>query len=344
MSTKKSKPSIAFFQHPFEQWEQDYLKNHLKDFQVDCFDMPLSVKTAPVAQSVTILGVFVDSKVTKDVLKKLPAVKLIVTMSTGFDHIDLAYCKKNNITVCSVPQYGSNTVAEHAFALILSLSRKIHVSHERTVRGDFNLDGLRGFDLKGKTIGIVGFGNIGQHAARMARGFEMQVLAYDPHARAKAGVAKKYGATFVSLPTLFRQADVVTLHAPYTKQTHHLVDEKMLKLMKPTALLINTARGGLVKTSALVRALQTGKLGGAGLDVLEEEQGVKEEKSLLSMPQKGTRGMQTILANLLLAQHENVIVTPHNAFNSQEALTRILETTVVNIISFTNHKPQNVVS
>lgn len=343
MATKTAQPAIAFFQHPFEQWEQKYLQEHLKSFSVSCFDTTLNLSTASQATTAGVIGVFVDSNVSKEVLKKLPNVRLIVTMSTGFDHIDLAYCRAHTITVCSVPQYGANTVAEHAFALILSLSRKIHVSHERTLRGDFSLQGLRGFDLKGKTIGIVGFGNIGQHAARMARGFEMKVVAYDPHPRSKAAIARRLGVQFVTLSTLFRQSDVVTLHAPYTRSTHHLVNEKMLRLMKPTALLINTARGGLIKTSALVQALQSGHLAGAGLDVLEEEQAVKEEKALLSGPAIKSRQAKTVLANILLAQHENVIVTPHNAFNSQEALTRILETTVENIEAFVRHKPQNVV-
>lgn len=345
MSTTKTKPAIVFFQHPFEEWEQAYLRDHLKSFKVSCFDLPLSVPTAPVAKTASVVGVFVDSKVTADVLKTLPTVRLVTTMSTGFDHIDLAFCRKNHITVCSVPQYGSNTVAEHTFALILSLSRKIHVSRERTVRGDFRLEGLRGFDLKGKTIGLVGFGNIGQHVARIAQGFQMTVVASDPRPGTgeKRAAARRHGVRFLPLGRLFRQSDIISLHAPYTAQTRHLIDEKALRLVKPTALLINTARGGLVKTSALVRALQTGRLAGAGLDVLEEEQAIKEEKQLLSVHSMGTKSHQIVLGNLLLAQHENVIVTPHNAFNSHEALERILSTTVENIKAFYRHKPVNVV-
>ncbi|MFC1663480.1 NAD(P)-dependent oxidoreductase, partial [Patescibacteria group bacterium] len=278
----KNKPVIAFFQQSFEQWEKDFLAVNLPAFRINTYNMPLTSKTAPVAKDAEVVGVFIDSRITKNLVKLLPRVKLIATMSTGYDHIDLVSCGRSKIKVVNVPHYGTNTVAEHTFALILNLSRKIYVSRERTIRGDFRLDGLRGFDLRDKTIGIVGFGNIGQHVARIAHGFDMNIVAYDPHPRQKAKTARKYNVKFSTVKKLVKEADIVTLHAPYTKATHHLIDSQMFKSMKKNALLINTARGGLIKTSALVQALQRGQIGGAGLDVLEEEQAVKEEKNLLS--------------------------------------------------------------
>jgi D-lactate dehydrogenase len=243
-----------------------------------------------------------------------------------------------------VPSYGENTVAEYAFALILALSRKIYDSYDRIREtGSFNLDGLRGFDLKGKTLGVVGTGRIGKNVIRIAKGFEMEVIAYDPYPDDKT--AQAMGFRYVSLEELLTQSKVVSLHVPLLPETTHLINDKTLELMAPDSFLINTARGGVVDTQALVRAIKAGQLAGAALDVLEEEGVVKDELSFLtsSAPAKSP-DLKTVLANHILIDLPNVIVTPHNAFNTKEALERIMDTTVDNIRNYIIGQPTSVVS
>ncbi|MBI3034501.1 hydroxyacid dehydrogenase, partial [Candidatus Woesearchaeota archaeon] len=251
-------------------------------------------------------------------------------------------CKKRNITVCNVPFYGENTVAEHTFALILALSRKIIEGAERTRKGDFSLDGLRGFDLKGKTIGIVGMGSIGQHVARMAKGFEMNILAFD--LRKDSKLAKSLGFRYVDFEYLLKNSSIITLHCPYSKATHHLINKSNIGKIKKGGILINTARGALIETEALVNALSRGIISSAGLDVLEEECAIKEEKQLLSKRFAQECDLRTVLENHILQRMENVVITPHNAFNSTEALLRILDTTIENIKAYSRKKPVNVVA
>ncbi len=317
---------IGFFE--VEDWEEEYLKAKLKNHNLVFFKDVLDDKNASSVEDVDAVSVFIYSKVDKEILKKFKRLKAVITRSTGFDHIDVKECGKNNISVLNVPYYGENTVAEHTFALILSLSRKIHKSYERTVRGNFSLEGLRGFDLKGKTIGIVGLGHIGKHVARIARGFYMNILVYDLH-RDK-GAERKFGLKYVSLKNLLKNSDIISLHCPYNKKTRHLINGKNMKLIKKGAYIINTARGGLIETKALVKTLAKGDLGGVALDVLEEESLIKEEMQLLSknFPKEN---LQNLLENHLLLTFDNVIITPHNAFNSQEALQRILDVTIENV-------------
>jgi D-lactate dehydrogenase len=270
----------------------------------------------------------------------MPRLKFIATRSTGYDHIDLAACRARHVTVSNVPSYGENTVAEHTFGLILALSRNIHRAYVRTARGDFSLDGLMGFDLKGKTIGIIGAGHIGLHVIRMAKGFGMEALAYD--VKQDRFLAEVLDFKYASLEQLLAQSDVISLHAPYTPRTHHLINRDTLKLMKRGAILINTSRGGLVDTAALVWALEEDILAGAGLDVLEGEELIKEEKQLLAN-QESAEKLRLLLSNHILRNRENVVITPHSAFNSREALNRILDTTIANILSFAAAKSINVV-
>ena len=266
---------------------------------------------------------------------------MIATRSTGFDHLDLEVCKQRSITISNVPFYGENTVAEHTFALILDLSRKIHQSVARVKKGDFSLDGLRGFDLAQKTLGVVGMGHIGQHVARIAKGFEMNVLGFDVHQDKK--LAKKLGFRYVLLEDLLKNSDIISLHAPYNEHTHHLLNADNMPLIKKGAYLVNTARGGLIETAALVEALHNGTLAGAGLDVMEGENIVKEEISLLSKLFSRKHNLDIVTQDHMLMKMDNVIVTPHNAFNSKEALERILQTSVFNIQSFIKRKPINIV-
>lgn len=327
---------IAFFE--ICDWEKDYLKENLKGNELLFFKEKLDKKLLKRISDVDVVSVFIYSSVDKSILKSLENLKAIVTRSTGFNHIDINECKKQNIKVYNVPDYGQNTVAEHTFALLLALSRKIHKSYEKTSRGDFSLDGLTGFDLKGKTIGIIGLGSIGRHVFRMSKGFEMKTLGYDVK---KNKELEKKGLKFVSLNKLFKESDIITLHCPLTKKTKHIINNKSIKYMKKGVYIINTARGGLIDTNALIKALANGKIGGAGLDVLEEEKVIKEEIQLLS---KGfsKESMENLLENHILLTFDNVIISPHNAFNSKEALDRILDITIKNIKSI-NKKQGNLV-
>ena len=333
------KLKVAFFE--IEPWEEKYLKSRLKGFNLMFFKGKLNPRNLKKISNVNILSPFIYSTVDKKIIDSLGSLEYITTRSTGFDHIDLKACKGKGVLVSNVPTYGENTVAEHTFALILSLSRKTNLAWERTRRGDFSLDGLRGFDLKGKTLGVVGAGSIGRYVIKIAKGFGMNILAFDIKKDKK--FAEKIGFRYVSLNYLFRNSDITTFHIPYNRKTHHLVNLENLKLFKRESYLINTARGGICQTTALLKGLKEGIFAGLGLDVLEEECFIKEERELLTAVFKRNCHLKTALENHILINQPNVIITPHNAFNSAEALTRILETTVENIKSFARNRPINLV-
>lgn len=324
-------------------WERRFLTRVLSQQRISVrfVTQPLSEETLPSAMGAEILSVFIYSRLTDPLLRRLRKLRLIVTRSTGFDHIDLKACSRRNVAVANVPAYGEHTVAEHTFALILALSRNIHKAYVKTMKGDFSLEGLQGFDLKGKTMGVIGAGRIGMHVIKMARGFGMEVLVSD--VRKDMFLSEVLDFRYVPLESLLRRADIVSLHLPSTPSTYHLMNRRTFSMMKRGALFINTARGGLVETDALVWALDTGILGGAGLDVLEGEELVKEERQLLSKDFPKER-LVTALKNHILLHRENVVITPHIAFYSREALQRILETTVVNLTSFLNQVPVNLVT
>lgn len=330
---------IAFFE--LEEWEKKILEKKFRKHEVYFFSDYLNKENIGKIKDVEILSVFIYSKITKKELDLLPNLKLITTRSTGFDHIDIKECKARGIVVCNVPSYGSRTVAEHTFALILALVKKLFPSVEKTRRGDFTLDNLRTFDLENKKLGIIGLGKIGSHVARLGRAFKMKVLAYSQHTDER--FAKKLGVKLVSLDELLKNSDIISLHAPLTNQTMHMINKETISKMKDGVILINTARGALVDSKDLVEALDSGKIAAAGLDVLEEECNIKEERQILSQHFAGECDLKTVLANHILLNKPNVIVTPHNAFNSQEALQRILDTTIENIQSFLNNKPVNTV-
>jgi len=317
---------IGFFE--LENWEKEYLVEELKGHELKFFEGELTEEDVEGAKDLDIISVFIYSKINKKVLNKFENLKAIITRSTGYDHIDIKECKKKKIKLLNVPYYGENTVAEHTFALILSLSRKIHKSYERTIKADFSRDNLRGFDLKNKTIGIIGLGSIGKNVARISKGFQMDILVYDIKKDNK--FAKKYKIKYVRLNDLLKNSDIITFHCPYNKETHHLLNSKNISLLKKEAYVINTARGKNIETNALAKALVDKKIAGAGLDVLEEESMIKEEIELLSKNYPKEH-LKNLIRNHLLLTLDNVIITPHNAFNSIEALKRILETTIENI-------------
>lgn len=333
---------LAFFE--LEDWQKDFLNERFSDHELLLFDGPLADEQLDSMGDVEVLGVFIYSQVTRDVLDRLPELKLVVTLSTGFDHIDLEAAKEKGVSVCNVPVYGECTVAEHTFALILAASRKIFQSIERTHHHHrFETDvSLRGFDLMGKTIGIIGCGNIGKHVARIARGFMMKILVFDVYP--DEAHALELGFDYVDMDRLLSESDVITLHTPYNEHTHHIIDSEAFSKMKDGVMVVNTARGGLIETKALVHALQEGKVGAAALDVLESECEVKEEAALLTDQFKSECDLSIVLDNHLLMKLDNVVVTPHNAFNSVEALERIIHTTADNIDRFVAGDPKNVVN
>ncbi len=285
-------------------------------------------------------SVFVGSRVAADELARFPDLKLIATRSTGYDHIDLAACRERGVAVANVPAYGENTVAEHTFGLILALSRRITEAHERVQRGHFGVEGLKGFDLYGKTLGVIGAGAIGLHVIRIGRALGMRCLAYD--VRPVPLIAEVLGFEYASLDTLLAESDVVSLHAPLVPATRHLIRRETVAQMKDGALLINTARGELVETVALIEALDSGKLRGVALDVFEGEALVAEENLLLRR-QAPPEQLQSVLETRALLRRENVVLTPHIGFYSEEALGRIMETTIGNIRGFLSGEPRNLV-
>jgi D-lactate dehydrogenase len=312
----------------------------LPEMETVFFEGVLDSRNVEKIQSVKVISVFVHSKVTKDLIESLPNLGCIVTRSTGTDHIDMSSCRKRGIVVSNVPTYGQNTVAEHTFALILNLSRMVHKAYERTRRGDFSLEGLRGFDLYGKTIGVVGAGSIGLHVVRIARGFSMRVIVYDPFPRNM--LADLLDFEYVEFDRLLSESNVVTIHCPLTNDTRHLFNRDSIARMKPGAILVNTARGGIVESSAVLEALEKGQLAGLAIDVFEGEETLSEETERLSGsfdPEK----MRNYILNRKLLDRENVIFTPHIAFNSTEAVERILKVTVENLKRYLSGSPQNVV-
>lgn len=317
---------IIFFE--VKDWERKYLATRLPwadtAFEGGAFD-DAHIAEATAAEC---LSVFIYSKLTAERLRKLTALKLIATRSTGFDHIDLEACRRRSVGVSNVPTYGENTVAEHTFALILMLSRKVHQSYMQMRAGHLDLAALTGFDLQGKTIGVFGAGRIGLHVIRIARGFGMRVLAADVHR--DPFLAELLGFQYAEARRILEESDIVTVHCPLNAATHHLLGRAQFSSMKRGALLINTARGGLVDTDALLEALDSGQVGGAGLDVVEGEELIKEERQLLSETGSAEK-LRAALRTRLLLERENVVFTPHNAFNSREALLRILDTTVANL-------------
>lgn len=312
---------IAFFE--LEKWEEEYIRQALKDKDLFISRDKLTKDNLSSAKDASILSTFIFSTLNREILSQLPHLKYIATLSTGFDHIDTDFCKEKGIIVSNVPSYGEHTVAEHTFALILALSRKLIPSIEKTKKGDFSLEGLRGFSLYGKTLGVIGAGHIGKRVIEIAKCFGMKVLVFTKHQKSST-----------SLEQLLSSSDVITIHVPYNSDTHHLINMKNIRFFKKGSILINTARGGIVETQAILEGLERGILMGAGLDVLEEECNLREEKELLTNEFLKSCDIKTQLLNHVLLTRNDVIVTPHNAFNSREALLQILQTTVSNIQSF----------
>lgn len=317
-----------------EPIEKDYFRAQLSEdeYQLLFLDTPVDIHT--LDPEIEALSVFVSFNVTRDVIDLLPQLKLIACRSTGYNNVDLDAAGERGITVANTPGYGSSSVAEFAFGLILMLSRKMNIVRRETADQEIDRVAERGWDLDGKIIGIVGLGAIGRGVTKIAHGFGMKILASDPNH--DADFAAQYGVEFVdNLERICREADVLTLHAPYRPENHHLISNHLLSQMKPTALVINTSRGELLNTLTLARMLQQNQLGGAGLDVIEDESFLTDPNAVLELAATGDEQaidkLKHALAMLSLERMPNAIITNHNAFNTVEAIERINQMTVENI-------------
>ena len=328
---------IIFFE--VASWEREELKKIFPEALL--IEKPLTEENVSEFADVEIASCFFYSNFSKTVIEKLPKLKLIATRSTGVDHIDVSFCHQKNIAVCNVPEYGSRTVAEHNFALILTLTRKIYQSINQAKNFDFNHEKIRGVDLFGKTLGVLGLGKIGKEVVKIARGFGMRILVYTK-TKDKA-LAKSLGFSYKSLDEVLSSSDIISLHLPLTEKTKHIINKENIKKIKKGAFLVNTARGGLIESEALVLGLKKGIFAGVALDVLEGERQLMEEVEILTESYREETDLKTLILDHILVNHPNVIITPHNAFNTKEALFRILETTIKNIQGFLRKKTINLV-
>ena len=298
--------------------------NQVHQHQLVYLDARLTVETAALASGFSGVCVFVNDKLDREVLQLLHAngTRLIGLRSAGFNNVDLPEAERLEMTVVRVPAYSPQAVAEHAVALILSLNRMTFRAYNRVREGNFSLDGLLGFDLYGKTVGVIGTGKIGLIFAGIMRGFGCRVLAHDPF----PSVDAKAFVTYVPLEQLFEEADIISLHCPLTPETHHLIDDAAIAQMKQGVMLVNTGRGRVVDTRAVIDGLKSGKIGRLGLDVYEEE----ENLFFQDLSQRVISDDQF----MRLTTFPNVLITGHQAFFTAEALTNIAETTLANISAF----------
>jgi D-lactate dehydrogenase len=284
-----------------------------------------------IRRDAEVISVFVSSKVTRQHLEQMPNLKLIACRSTGYNNVDLHAAKERGVSVVNVPSYGNHTVAEYAFMLILALSRKLLRTSEAIKTGRVVQQELSGFDLNGKVFGIIGSGRIGQSSAKIAKAFGMEVKAFDPYPNEEA--ANEIGYSCCGLEEILSTSDVISLHAPLTDSNYHLLGDAEFKMMKDSAIVINTARGELIDTNSLIEALNNNQIAGAGLDVIEGEKLVSVEEEVLLL-KKGQVSYEDLFQGFqisILEKMPNVILTPHNAFNTAEAIKRINEVTINNI-------------
>jgi D-lactate dehydrogenase len=314
-------------------YDRDSLQKATPNGEIDWkfMEFRLRPETAVAAQGAQAVCIFVNDHADRAALQELRSagIKHIALRCAGFNNVDLAAAKELGLSVTRVPAYSPYAVAEHAVALLLALNRKIARASNRVRDLNFSLNGLVGFDLHGKTAGIFGTGKIGRVAAQILRGFGMNVLAYDPFP--SPDWAREFGVAYCEPRTLARECEVISLHTPLTPQTHHLIRRETLELVKPGTILINVSRGALIDTKALIEALKCGRLGGVGLDVYEEEEGVFFEDL------SGQILHDDELARLLT--FPNVLITAHQAFLTREALSEIARVTVTNLIALGSGQP-----
>lgn len=332
-----------------EDDDRAFFAEILAGHDVDFFE---GIKDVPA--DVEILSVFISHRIDESFLEAHPALKLICSRSTGYEHIDVGACQARGIQVTNVGSYGESTVAEHTFALLLALSRRLRDSEQAIHSGHFSREQLQGFDLRGRTLGVIGAGRVGLHVIRIASGFGMKVLAYDDRPHPFFGELLDY--RYVTLEELLRSSDVLTLHVPLTPATRDLINKDTLALCRPGVFIINTARGGLINTADVIEALDRNHVAGLGLDVMEDErvfQGgmtsvvgekiVERLRSSGSGSREPSRGrlveFSRLVENSQLLHRSDVILTPHVAYNSAEANERLRTITIENISCYLEGKP-----
>jgi D-lactate dehydrogenase len=321
---------IAFFDA--KTYDRKFFRetNKTHGHSISFFESNLNINTAKMAEGHDAVCAFVNSDLSASVLDILQqnGIKLIALRCAGYNNVDFHAATQSGIRVVRVPAYSPYAVAEHALALIMTLNRKTHKAYSRTRDNNFNIEGLLGFDLKGKTIGVIGTGKIGQTFIKILSGFGAKILAYDPFPAKELETQLNFN--YVPLNQLYESCHIISLHCPLTSDTHHMINEDALQSMKNTVMLINTSRGGLIDTKALIEALKSKKVGSAGLDVYEEEEEYFFEDC------SGDVLDDDQLARLL--SFHNVLITSHQAFFTEEALTNIAETTLQNISDFESGK------
>lgn len=314
---------IAFFSA--KMYDREFFDQHLAGHKIIYFEAPLNEQTVNLAKGCSAVCLFVNDKLNEPVLKALSAlgIRLAALRSAGFNNVDLTAAKANNISVVRVPAYSPHAVAEHAVALILTLNRKTHKAYNRVKEGNFSLERLTGFDLYGKTVGVIGTGKIGRVFCNIMKGFGCKVLAFDLVANKEMEVK---GVEYLSLTDVLEQADIISLHCPLNEQTKHIVNAQTIGVMKPGVMLINTSRGALINTADAIKALKTGHIGYLGLDVYEQEE---------------TLFFNDLSENIIqdddimrLLSFPNVLITSHQGFFTEEALVQIAQTTMQNISDF----------
>lgn len=328
--------TVAFFE--VQEWEKESLKNSFPQGQFT--EGKLTDENAQSFQDSEILSCFIYSELNRNVLSKFPKLKYISIRGTGFDNVDQNYCREKGIKISNVPEYGSRTVAEYTFALILNLTRKIYQSINQSKTLNFDHTFIRGVDLFGKKIGIIGLGRIGESVADIAKGFGMETYALSRNKNEE--LEKKYQIKFIEFEELISISDIITLHLPLNPETKHIINKENITKFKRGSYLINTARGGLIDTEALLLGLEQNILGGVALDVLEDEKEMQEEIEVLTSKFNEDTDYETLVLNHILLNHPKVLITPHNAFNSDEALARITTTTIQNIESFIKGEAVNL--
>jgi D-lactate dehydrogenase len=318
----------AFFST--HSYDKEYFNKYNKEHQLVFFEAALDEQTTNLAAGCEVVCVFVNDKLNPAVLTQLAkqGIKLIALRCAGYNNVNLAAAKENNIAIVRVPAYSPHAVAEHAVALIMTLNRKTHKAYNRVREGDFSLRKLTGFDLFGKTAGVIGTGKIGQVFANIMLGFGCKVLAYDIAVNKEL---EQKGIAYVTLNELLKSSDIVSLHCPLTEQTRHIINDDSLAAMKRGAMLINTSRGALVDTKAAITHLKTGQLGYLGIDVYEQEE------QLFFHNHSGEVIQDDIIMRLM--SFPNVLITSHQGFFTDEALGQIAQTTLQNISEFEKGLP-----
>jgi len=326
---------IAFFE--LEGWEEPRLRKEFVGQDLFLTREALTAENARGVRDVEVASIFIGSRVDRAVLDELPNLKAIVTRSAGVDHIDVEACRERGISVYNVPDYGPDTIAEHTLMLILMLARRVKELELALRKPEFKPVEMRGWELKGKTIGVVGTGRIGSRVAKLALALGMRVLAYDVVRNEE--LERTHGVQYVDLDTLLSSSDVITLHLPLTPQTRYLINRGNIRKVKRGALLVNTARGELVEVEALIEALDEGLLAGAALDVVEGEWVFSDAwRKAMNRALNQEQHRKALLA-LKLASYPNVILTPHVAYNTWEAVERIWDAVIATVKKITE-KPQ----